>query len=97
MFIFDQTDKAGLDLILTDYNKMFSDQKLEFVARFVKDPRQGIKGLVKHDNFAKVLVSNRLWRNVAKEIRQMRMVTRPIMDFDTSSIEEAKIQLGIIG
>lgn len=97
MFIFDQTDKAGLDHILTDYNKMFSDQKLEFVARFIKDPRQGIKKLVKQDNFAKVLVSNRLWRNVAKEIRQMQRVTRPIMDFDTSSIEEAKTQLGIIG
>ena len=97
MFIFDQTDKAGLDLILTDYSKMFSDQKLDFVARFIKDPRQGIKKLVKQDQFAKVLVSNRLWRNVAKEIRQMSKVTRPIMDFDTSSIEEAKTQLGIIG
>ena len=97
MFIFDQRDKVGLDLILTDYSKMFSDQKLDFVARFTKDPRQGIRKLVKQDKFAGVLVSNRLWKNVAQEIRQMPKVTRPIMDFDVSSIEESKIQLGIIG
>jgi GntR family transcriptional regulator len=97
MFIFDQTDKAGLDLILTDYGKMFADQNLEFVARFTKDPEEGVKKMVKQNQFAKVLVSNRLWKNVAKEIRQMRKVSRPIMDFDKSSIEEAKTQLGIIG
>ena len=97
MFIFDQTDKAGLDLILTDYTKIFLDQKLDFVARFTKDPKQGIMNLVKEDEFAKVLVSNRLWKNVAEEVRQMPKVTRPVMDFDISSIEESKIQLGIIG
>lgn len=97
MFIFDQTDKAGLDLILTDYSKMFSDRKLEFVARFVKGPRQGVRKLVNQDEFAKVLVSNRLWRNIVKEMRQMPKVTRPVMEFDISSIEESKTQLGIIG
>ena len=97
MFILDQKDKSRLDLILTEYGKMFSDWQFNFVSRFVKDSKLDISKLTKRDGFAKILVSNRLWSDTAEEIRQLPKVVQPIMEFDLSSIEESKIQLGIIG
>jgi len=92
IFIFDEQDQSTLSLILEDYRKAFADHHLEFVSRSVNDlPR-----IAKADGFAKVLVSNRIWNSIPKETQRALNATHPIMEFDASSIEESKMQLGII-
>jgi hypothetical protein len=91
-FIFDERDQSRLSLILEDYRRAFADHKLEFASRSVKD----FKNLTKLNGFAKLLVSNRIWNNIPKEYQRASSITHPIMEFDPSSIEESKMQLGII-
>ncbi len=92
VFVFDEQDQSTLGLILEDYRKAFEDHHLEFVSRSVKD----LQRVVKSNSFAKVLVSNRIWNSVPKDVRRSSNITHPIMEFDPSSIEESKMQLGII-
>lgn len=92
MFIFDQGDQSGLSLILEDYRRAFADHELEFVSRSGKD----ITRLAKSRGVAKIIISNRIWNSIPKETREAEKVTQHIMKFDPSSIEESKMQLGII-
>jgi len=92
VFIFDEADQPRLGLILEDYRRAFEEHHLDFVSRSVKDlPR-----VMKSDDFAEVLVSNRIWQSIGEDIQHAYNVTHPIMEFDPSSIEESKMQLGII-
>jgi hypothetical protein len=92
VFIFDEQDQSTLSLILEDYRKAFVDHHLEFVSRSVND----LPHIEKADGFAKILVSNRIWNSIPEEAQQALNATHPIMEFDASSIEESKMQLGII-
>lgn len=92
LFLFDEEDQSTLSLILEDYRRAFEDQRLEFVSHPVKD----IKSALQTEGVAKVLVSNRIWNSIPKEIRRAQHVSHPVMEFDPSSIEEVKMQLGVI-
>jgi DNA-binding transcriptional regulator YhcF (GntR family) len=93
MFIFDEQDKSTLGLILEDYKKAFAGHKLEFAAGSVEEfPR-----LVTSNGFAKYLLSNRIRNLIPEEFHNDPSITPTVMEFDPSSIEEAKMELGIIG
>jgi GntR family transcriptional regulator len=92
MFIFDEQDQSTLGLILEDYKKAFADRNLEFTARSVKEfPR-----LVKSKKPVTFLLSNRIRDSIPQKLKNAPGVTHSVMEFDPSSIEEARMQLGII-
>jgi GntR family transcriptional regulator len=92
VFIFDEEDETTLGLILEDYKRAFADHNLEFSSCSVKK----VKAVVGRDGYAKLVVSNRIWNTIPNELRQAKNVTHPIMEFDPSSIEESKMELGVI-
>lgn len=92
VFIFDEQDKSTLGLIKEDYKKTFADRKLAFTAGSVKE----FLRLVKSKDAPTFLLSNRIRDSIPEELQNAPRVTHTIMEFDPSSIEEAKIELGII-
>ena len=52
--------------------------------------------LVKSKDAPTFLLSNRVRDSIPEELQSAPHVTHTIMEFDPSSIEEAKIELGII-
>jgi GntR family transcriptional regulator len=91
-FIFDVQDESRLSMILEDYRKAFADRKLVFVSRSVND----FKSRMKLNGYARLIVSNRIWNDIPKTRKKASNITHPIMEFDSSSLEESKMQLGII-
>jgi GntR family transcriptional regulator len=92
MYLFDARDHSALTLVLDDCKRAYPESELEFVARPAKD----IGRQVRSEDYAHIIISNRLWNSLPKEIKKSDRVTHPIMVFDLSSIEEAKMQMGII-
>lgn len=92
IFVFDEQDKSTLGLIQEDYKKTFADRKLTFTAGSVKE----FSRLVKSKSATAFLLSNRVRNSIPEELQNAPGVTHTIMEFDPSSIEEAKIELGII-
>lgn len=91
-FIFDEQDQSTLGLIQEDYKKTFADRKLTFTAGSVKD----FARLVKSNSSTTFLLSNRVKDSIPDKFQNVPGVTHTIMEFDPSSIEEAKMELGII-
>jgi GntR family transcriptional regulator len=92
MYLFDPRDTSALSLVLEDYKRAYPESELEFVPRPAKD----IARQIRSEDYGHFIISNRLWNSQPKEIRKTDRVTHPSMVFDLSSIEEAKMQLGII-
>ncbi len=92
MFIFDEQDKSTLGLIQEDYRKTFAERKLTFTAGSVQD----FTRLVKANGSTTFLLSNRVKDSIPEQFQNVPGVTHTIMEFDPSSIEEAKMELGII-
>ncbi|MBI2823009.1 MAG: GntR family transcriptional regulator [Acidobacteria bacterium] len=93
MFIGDDVDNSAMPLILEDYKRAFPNQHLEVVSYRAKD---SVRRLIKSNKYAKFIVSNRIWDTIPAEIQKRPDVIRPVLDFDPSSIEESKIDMGII-
>lgn len=93
MLIVGEVDKLEMALVLADYKKMFSDQRLEFVLRSVGE---GPDRLIKSDGFGKFIVSNRIWEGIPKRIQKLPNVVRNAIEFDPASIEEVKVELGVV-
>jgi GntR family transcriptional regulator len=93
LFLYDSRDQSATPLIIEDYRRAHTEKELQFVSRPVKDIARQIKA----EEFAMIIISNRIWATLPEEIRQAKKVTHPILDFDPSSVEESRMQLGIIG
>ena len=92
MYLFDPRDHSALALVLDDYRRAYPESELEFVARQAKD----IGRQVRSEDYAHFIISNRLWNSLPKEIKKSDRIAHPSMVFDLSSVEEAKMQMGII-
>ncbi len=90
-FVFDEQDESRLSMILEDYRRAFADRKLVFVSRSLKDFKK-----TKLNGYAKLIISNRIWNDIPKTTKKSSNITHPIVEFDSSSVEESKMQLGII-
>jgi DNA-binding transcriptional regulator YhcF (GntR family) len=97
MFIADQIDQTAIKLLLEDYHRVFAEQQLQFVAHIFNDDNDDIEDLIKSDGYALRIVSNRIWNHIPQKIQKMPNVTRPIIEFDLSSVEESKTSMGITG
>lgn len=93
MFVADDVDKSAMPLVLEDYKRAFPDQHLEVV---LHSSRNGVARLIKSNTYAKFIVSNRIWDKIPPEVQGLPTVIRPILEFDPASIEESKIEMGIL-
>ena len=95
VLILDDRDHPWLQLIAEPYKRLLSDPSVKFTTK----PMSKVKDLarmVRSREYAKVLVSNRLWEQLPESIRHMPGITRPQLEIDLASLEDARIKAGVI-
>lgn len=94
MFIADKIDQTAISLLLEDYRRVFEVQELDFESHMLDGD---ISDLLKSNDYALFIVSNRIWDAVPEKLKEMPTVIRPLIEFDLSSVEESKVSMGITG
>lgn len=90
-----ETDLQTLTLLLELYRRILLEPSVRITAlplSLIPD----IHEFVNSSKYHKVIFSNRLWTDIPLEIKKYPRVTHPFMSVDLASLENARIQAGVI-
>jgi hypothetical protein len=82
-------------LILENYQHAFASKKLFFRVRAMTTIAD-LKNRLRSGNCHMLIISNRLWDQLPEDVKRLRMVTYPKMEFDARASEPARLRAGII-
>lgn len=83
------------DVIVGVYKSTFSNRSIEFIAR----PAGAVKNLAKiarSGQYDLILISNRMWDDISDDLKRLKVISRPKLEVDRISLEEARIRAGVI-
>jgi GntR family transcriptional regulator len=82
-------------LILANYQRTFAAKRVTFkvvALTTVADLKKRLKSGECH----MLVISNKLWEKMPEDLRRLKSVTRPKMEFDAQASESARLRAGII-
>jgi DNA-binding transcriptional regulator YhcF (GntR family) len=90
-----ETDLQALTLILELYRRILLEPRVRITAIPLSRIRD-IHEFVNSSKYHKVIFSNRLWTEIPPDLKKHPRVTHPFMSVDLASLENARIQAGVI-
>lgn len=93
--ILDEHDFASYGgLILANYQRAFASKELTFkVNALTTIPH--LKKQLKSGDCQMLVISNKLWNDMPADFKRLKSVTRPKMEFDGRTSEQARLRAGI--
>jgi len=82
-------------LILANYQQAFAARKVFFKVTAMTSVAD-LKRRLKSGSCHMLIISNRLWDKMPEDLKRLRMVTHPKMEFDVRASEPARIRAGIV-
>ncbi|MDW8166878.1 MAG: GntR family transcriptional regulator [Acidobacteriota bacterium] len=82
-------------LILANYQRTFAAKKVKFKVTSMTTVAE-LKRKLKSGDCHLLVISNRLWDKMPEDLKRLKMVTRPKMEFDARASEQARLRAGII-
>lgn len=95
VLVLDDEDYPSLSLLVDLYHKLVLKPGTNINAVSLRKI-QDINKFVKSAKYDKIIFSNRIWDEIPDTVKKNPKVTRPYMEVDLSSLENARIYSGVI-
>ncbi|MCI0622704.1 MAG: GntR family transcriptional regulator [Acidobacteria bacterium] len=96
VFVFTDPDKRGYGkLIEKELRAMVSGRRISITIAGISEIGD-LARFCRSGNHDLILFSNRLWDELPAEIKKLRFVSRPTLQIDPASLEEARVRVGVI-
>ena len=95
LLVVEDSDYPVLSLIAKPYRVLLTDESVKFETRPLSKIKN-LDALARSGRYARIVISNRLWEQMSEKVRNLPNVTRPQLQIDLPSLEEARIKAGVI-
>jgi len=89
------SDYPVLSLIAKPYRDLLTDASVKFET-YPLGKIKNLYALARSGKYARIIISNRLWEDVPDKVKALPNVTRPHLQIDLRSLEEARMVAGVI-
>jgi len=96
LFVFEDPDKHHYgSLILKEFRSLVQGRRIALALKGISEVGD-LRALCRSRKYSLILFSNRIWHRIPGDIKKLPVVARLTMQIDPSSLERARIQVGVI-